>query len=639
MTIPASILRYRPDLHRLRPYPSLADYVAIGICPALIMSMVGSLVLFLLEVSYGGPNAYVLRWTLFWFVLAMVLVSRIAIEKGADYAAFYGLALAIVTSMVIRLYLGSILVVWILLAVIWWCVNKLVWDCTLIDDDEDASGEGLLQRTRREPPPAPQAKEEPLRRALSRPSLKLEKPRLSVSGSGTSPGPAVPPPIPIPSEPRAASQSDPKGQDAWHQRPPFIHQSTHPLIPKPKTPCPRQQRLLARKLQWLYKNRPERDGQPHSPGLWVIYFSVAALPIFGLGQGFLAADNLTGRHFAFVMLWIYVASAFGLLLMTSFLGLRRYLRQRYLRMPVAMTGTWMLMGSGIAVSVLLACLLLPRPNAIWSITAMIGRLGAPPPQPSEHAVAKTGGGQGQGQPGDRFPDFGQSAETAPGKNDGQKQSRTAPTQGDDTPSGTTTPGQSQLSGPSQQTAQHKSTPSVAPKTISPLRSLAVLLKWIFYSLVALVIIILVLRNLGRLLDAAKQLWRDLLDFLSGRAFRRPSAVPLARPGVAPLPPPVRPFASFHNPFLGRGASGRAPADLVLYTFNALQAWAAEHHCERRPEQTPLEFAQALGEFEPALAGEAVSVTHLYTRLAYAELSPPLECLPVLEQLWNKMRSP
>src|SRR5258705_2930312 len=33
-----------------------------------------------------------------------------------------------------------------LMAVVWWCADKLTWDSTVIDDDEDASGEGLMQR-------------------------------------------------------------------------------------------------------------------------------------------------------------------------------------------------------------------------------------------------------------------------------------------------------------------------------------------------------------------------------------------------------------------------------------------------------------------------------------------------------------
>ena len=47
-----------------------------------------------------------------------------------------------------------------LLGLIWWATNKLTWDCTVIEDDQDASGEGLLQATKLDPagrPPAPDA--------------------------------------------------------------------------------------------------------------------------------------------------------------------------------------------------------------------------------------------------------------------------------------------------------------------------------------------------------------------------------------------------------------------------------------------------------------------------------------------------
>src|SRR5260370_42515413 len=32
-----------------------------------------------------------------------------------------------------------------LIAVAWWCAHKLTWDCTLMDEKQDASGQGLLQ--------------------------------------------------------------------------------------------------------------------------------------------------------------------------------------------------------------------------------------------------------------------------------------------------------------------------------------------------------------------------------------------------------------------------------------------------------------------------------------------------------------
>ena len=38
----------------------------------------------------------------------------------------------------------------ILLGIVWWCAHKLTWDCTLIDEDEDASGGGLLETVGKE---------------------------------------------------------------------------------------------------------------------------------------------------------------------------------------------------------------------------------------------------------------------------------------------------------------------------------------------------------------------------------------------------------------------------------------------------------------------------------------------------------
>ena len=116
---------------------TLADYVAIAISPALIMLLVGSLVFFLLEVSYSGQFDGRLRWILFWFVFASVLISRIAIEHGKQQAAVYGLCLAGATALVIFRFVDASMIALGLLVVVGWCVNKLTWDCTLIDESDD----------------------------------------------------------------------------------------------------------------------------------------------------------------------------------------------------------------------------------------------------------------------------------------------------------------------------------------------------------------------------------------------------------------------------------------------------------------------------------------------------------------------
>mgnify|MGYP001617204622 FL=1 len=100
----------------------------------------------------------------------------------------------------------------------------------------------------------------------------------------------------------------------------------------------------------------------------------------------------------------------------------------------------------------------------------------------------------------------------------------------------------------------------------------------------------------------------------------------------------RPFGSFPNPFT-TGAAQRMPiADLVCYSFDALQAWAREWGEPRRHEQTPLEFAHELGMAVPEVGNEAGQMARLYGQVAYSGRTPGKDCLPLLEGFWFRMTS-
>src|SRR5688572_4432831 len=129
----------------LRLDKTWADYIAIAVSPALIMLLVGSLMYFLLLAGYSGDYNERLRWIIGWFVMAIVLIGRISMEEGAEKAVVYGLALTGAMALAMAQFLEQPLVGWCVLAVVWWSAHKLTWDCTLIDEQEDASGEGLLQ--------------------------------------------------------------------------------------------------------------------------------------------------------------------------------------------------------------------------------------------------------------------------------------------------------------------------------------------------------------------------------------------------------------------------------------------------------------------------------------------------------------
>ncbi len=294
----------------MKPRPTLADYIIIAISPALIMALVGSLVFFLLELFYQGQYQARLQYVFALFVFASVLIGRISIEEGRERA----MAFSVILGVAVLLVMGKFIefsgifdrLSWIinagLVILILWCSNKLTWDCTVIDEQQDASGEGLLQ------------------------TVGLDDGAPSPEGTTSS-------------EPNET--------------------------PREETPRSWWQRLLAAR------------NKKHAPGVWVVYFSMAALPIFGVGQGFIFQQSDDSRRFVFKLLFVYVAAALGLLLTTSFLGLRRYLRQRNIEMPTQMAGAWLGTGAVMIVALLLFCMILPRRNAEYSITDLPAFAGSP----------------------------------------------------------------------------------------------------------------------------------------------------------------------------------------------------------------------------------------------------------------------
>lgn len=325
-----------------RKQQTLADYVVTALSPLLIMLLVGSLTFFLLEIIYVGDRKERVQWVLFWFVFATVLIARIGIEQGRAHAAVYAAGMAVACGLFAAKFLPQYLTgVAVLLLVIWWCADKLTWDCTFIDDGEDASGAGLLQQAGIDAPPTDETAAGP---------VETEKQRMR----------------------RLRREEKLRAEQPPDERPPAVpEQKPDPV-------------------------RPRRKPRTHAPGVWVVYFSLLALPLFGLGQTRLPMDQPDARTFAFRMLWVYVAAALGLLLTTSFLGLRRYLRQRNIQMPAKITAGWLTTGLILALIVMLLCLVVPLPQSETSLTAMLDRF-ADEHRASDRAFVGNDGGEGEGE--------------------------------------------------------------------------------------------------------------------------------------------------------------------------------------------------------------------------------------------------
>ena len=84
--------------------------------------------------------------------------------------------------------------------------------------------------------------------------------------------------------------------------------------------------------------------------------------------------------------------------------------------------------------------------------------------------------------------------------------------------------------------------------------------------------------------------------------------------------------------------GWSNADLVKYTFAALEAWSHDHGYDRRPEETPHEFARQLGSQTPLLAAGARSLVDEYSRIVYGPGATPQFNTEQLRRFWQTLRS-
>lgn len=146
------------------------------------------------------------------------------------------------------------------------------------------------------------------------------------------------------------------------------------------------------------------------PGRWILFFALAALPIFGLGQVLIPSDD-GARGRVFFLFTAYLAAAMGLLATTSFLGLRRRLRRQGLQMPTSVTAAWLTAAALVGLSVLIVGALAPRPGTLRTAATAWERLSGGPRSASRTAAQASDGGEGEGAQG------GQSADAPPPSDD------------------------------------------------------------------------------------------------------------------------------------------------------------------------------------------------------------------------------
>jgi len=622
-----------------RRFP-IVDFASTVVAPVLVMGMVGSLCFFLIEVLQAGKFEGRLHYTFFFFVLGTVLIARLSITDGQKKAVFYGAGLALVSFIAMNAFvsygsplfkvLGPILNIGIM-AIVWWAAHRLTKDCTHFEDSRKASGRGVLAAVGLDGAKATTASED---EAEYRPDRSQEATRKKSKRGKGEPAPG------------------------WWQR--------------------------------FQQYREWRKTKPHTPGVGVFYFAVAAIPLFALGQALIPADDAARRGNTFWQMAVYIGSALGLLVTTTLMGLKRYLEDRQASIPLPLTIAWLGLGGVLIALFLGVAALLPRPHSETPLVDLGGGEKQKRSASQNAQVRDKSAGEGQGAKGEKKEAGDGSGSAKGGKPGGQGQGQANKGQGQnkggnqsggqkgDKNSGNEKNDQSKEGGKQQEKkepgkddtgdkngkndknedgksendgkADDKSSGDDAERSNDAGKSLQQLsnvfegvsevVKWIVWIALAVLLVG------GGIYFAVKYLanftgWaQGLLDWFRGLFGKKPAKPKKAASAEAIAVEEVQqrlpPFTEFSNPFTDGTAKQLSTRELVAYTFAAFEAWASDRGWARQPGETPSEFVRRLSEDEPAIEKPGLQLADALIRSLYSTADLPKTVRPALADFWQTL---
>ncbi len=136
-------------------------------------------------------------------------------------------------------------------------------------------------------------------------------------------------------------------------------------------------------------------------------------------------------------------------------------------------------------------------------------------------------------------------------------------------------------------------PTLRPPPIASFGGIAWLVKMLLYVAVAIAVIYGLIRYWANVRSFLIAAWRELLT-LWNSIFGRRQALDQIEGSTNAAQKSLRPFSSYSDPFASGAAARARPGAVVQYSFEALEAWAAERGSARLAEETPLEFAAQAG---------------------------------------------
>jgi hypothetical protein len=426
-----------------------------------------------------------------------------------------------------------------------------------------------------------------------------------------------------------------------------------------------------------------KESRSHNPGVWILYFALLALPVFGLGQFFLPSGQ--AQRVALACLVIYLGSALALLVMISLLALRQYVRQRDVEMQTAMSWNWLATGIGSVLGLVLLMAILPLPMlgaSNWELPFKLssrtdqtpsqwgwGNEGVKQQQPQQQQPQQQQPQQQQPQqqqpqqqqpqqqqPQQQQPQQQQPQQQQPQQQQPQQQQpqQQQPQQQQQQPQQQQPQQQQQQpqqqqpqqqqpqqqqpqqqqpqqqqpqqQQPQQQQPQQQQPQQQQPNTWSPPKidwNLGATMRWLLIAILALVALVFGVKYLRQ--------WLAWFHRDGSEAFEpteQDSSVPIQASR------PIR-FSELEDPFkLHRNE----PDEIIRSLFHAVSVWGKEHRVARAEDETPDEYSRRLGRKYSEISESLTHLGLMVSRLAYAKKSVKPSDANSLQPLWEWLRA-
>ena len=135
-------------------------------------------------------------------------------------------------------------------------------------------------------------------------------------------------------------------------------------------------------------------------------------------------------------------------------------------------------------------------------------------------------------------------------------------------------------------------------------------------------------------EELRKLWQEFLAWWNGLwGVAQDDLLPESLAAGKSMPRRL-PFSSFANPF--RRNNKTELAELVRYTFEAMEAWGAERGLERKAEMTAEEYVKNIVPLLPKCKDDLLGFSNAFVRLAYAGSRPVSLDPAILQRIWQSM---